>query len=270
LSYLNAQELNELMKNPEFENNFAFIKGDDYFEIMKNEAKDKDLGNAYGKETSISLLGGDTEGVDSIYIVSGQRPDGNYKGKRKRFSYLQTDPESIVQNLIKEQQSILKEQEEFQGLIADIQTGVSIPKQIISGVVTFGRNLGLNLGDGPTAIAQARKKLEKIQLLNATEILQESGKTLSDQDRIRVKDFVGTIDLASADEALILQSLGRVYDIILDARQRNLDTATSNLKTEFGISFDNRDSSPVTEEELTIINEGRKSRGEPLLKMEDF
>jgi hypothetical protein len=267
---LNAQELNELMKNPEFENNFAFIKGDDYFEIMKNEAKDKDLGDPYGKETSISLLGGDTEGVDSIYIVSGQRPDGNYKGKRKRFSYLQTDPESIVQNLIKEQQSILKEQEEFQGLIADIQTGVSIPKQIVSSVVTFGRNLGLNLGDGPTAIAQARKKLEKIQLLNATEILQESGKTLSDQDRIRVKDFVGTIDLASADEALILQSLGRVYDIILDARQRNLDTARSNLKTEFGISFDNRDSSPVTEEELTIINEGRKSRGEPLLKMEDF
>ena len=270
LSYLNAQELNELMKNPEFENNFAFIKGDDYFEIMKNEAKDKDLGDAYGKETSISLLGGDTEGVDSIYVVSGQRPDGNYKGKRKRFSYLQTDPESIVQNLIKEQQSILKEQEEFQGLIADIQTGVSIPKQIVSGVVTFGRNLGLNLGDGPTAIAQARKKLEKIQLLNATEILQESGKTLSDQDRIRVKDFVGTIDLASADEALILQSLGRVYDIILDGRQRNLDTARSNLKTEFGISFDNKDSSPVTEEELTIINEGRKSRGEPLLKMEDF
>ncbi len=270
LSYLNAQELNELMKNPEFENNFGFIKGSDYFDIMKNEAKDKDLGDAYGKETSISLLGGDTDGVDSIYIVSGQRPDGNYKGKKKRFSYLQTDPESIAQNLIKEQQSILKEQEEFQGLIGNIQSGVSIPKQIGGSIVQFGRNLGLDLGTGPTQIAQARKKLEKIKLLNATQILKESGKTLSDADRERVSKFVGDIDLASADDALILQSLGRVYDIILDARQRNLDTARSNLKTEFGVSFDNKDSSPVTEEELTIINEGRKSRGEKLLKMEDF
>ena len=77
------------------------------------------------------------------------------------------------------------------------------------------------------------KKLEKIQLLNATEILRESGKTLSDQDRERVKSFVGSIDLANADEALILQSIGRVYDIILGARQRNLDTAVSNLETNF-------------------------------------
>ena len=253
LYHLSKYELNQLMNDPKFDKNYSFIKGKDYMDIT-TAGKDTDLGDPYGKETNVSLLGGDTEGVNPIYIVDAQRPDGNYKGRKKEKSFLQSDARSVATNIINEQQSILQEQEEFKGLIGNIQSGVSIPKQIGSSIVQFGRNLGLDLGTGPTQIAQARKKLEKIQLLNATEILQESGKTLSDADRERVSKFVGEINLVTADDALILQSLGRVYDIVLQARQRDLDTAVSNLDNMFGIKFEVGKDAPPTQDELDAMN----------------
>jgi len=272
LSYLNKSELNKLMNNKGFNDKYSFISAKDYFDLQKESAAPKDLGKPYGKEKSVSLLGGDTEGVNPIYIVEAQLPDGNYKGNRKKFGHLQSNPESVVRNIVNEQQSILTEQKEFKSLIESVQSGVSIPKQIGSSIVQFGRNLGIDLGSGPTQIAQARKKLEKIQLLNATEILRESGKTLSDQDRERVKSFVGSIDLANADEALILQSIGRVYDIILGARQRNLDTAVSNLETNFGIKFNagTEKSSAITKEELEEINKTRQQNGLKPRTMDDY
>jgi len=253
LFHLSKYELNELMNDPKFDKGYSFITGKDYLDLQ-DTGTPTDFGDPFGKETKISLLGGDIEGVNPIYIVDGQRPDGNYKGQKKEKSFLQSDAKSIAKNFIKEQKSILKEQDEFSGLISNIQSGVSIPKQISSSIIQFGRNLGLDLNDGPTQIAQARKKLEKIQLLNATEILQESGKTLSDADRERVSKFVGTIDLGSADDALILQSLGRVYDIILQARQRDLDTAVLNLGDSFGITFEVGNDAPPTQKELDAMN----------------
>ena len=266
LEYVSLYELDALMKDPNFNKQYSFMPANKYFDILKGEAKDTDLGKSYGTSTKISLLGGDVEDVDSIYIVDGQRPDGNYKGKRKKHSYLQSNPKTVVANLVKEQNSILREQENFKGLIGDIKTGVSIPKQLGSSIIQFGRNLGLDIGDGPTSIAQAKKKLEAIQLQEATNILKESGKTLSDQDRERVKRFVGTIDLTSADPALIMQSLGRVYELILVARQRNLNTAKTNLNETFGVSFEES----ITQEELDLINEKRKKDGLELRKMDDF
>ena len=72
LSHLSKYELNELMKNPDFDKNYAFVTASDYFDIMKGQAKETDLGNAYGKETQISLLGGDIEDIPPMYIVDGQ------------------------------------------------------------------------------------------------------------------------------------------------------------------------------------------------------
>ena len=269
LTYLNKYELNKLMENPKFNDQFSFIEGSDYFELMKNDSNKTsvDYGDPYGKETKVSLLGGDIEGVNPIYIVDAQRPDGNYKGARKKYAYMQTAPESVIANFKQEQNSILKEEEQFAELIGNIETGVSIPKQIVSSVIGFGRNLGLNLGDGPTPIAKARRKLEQIQLMNATEILQESGKTLSDQDRERVKQFVGSIDLASADEEMILRTIGRVYDIVLKARQRNLDTAVGNMERDFGMPVDLRpENKPASQAELDAMNKKDGTN----LTMDDF
>jgi hypothetical protein len=269
LTYLNKYELNKLMENPKFNDQFSFIEGSDYFELMKNDSNKTsvDYGDPYGKETKVSLLGGDIEGVNPIYIVDAQRPDGNYKGARKKYAYMQTAPESVIANFKQEQNSILKEEEQFAELIGNIETGVSIPTQLVSSVIGFGRNLGLNLGDGPTPIAKARRKLEQIQLMNATEILQESGKTLSDQDRERVKQFVGSIDLASADEKMILRTIGRVYDIVLKARQRNLDTAVGNMERDFGMSVDLRpENKPASQAELDAMNKKDGTN----LTMDDF
>jgi len=266
LVHLSKYELSELMNNPNFDTKYSFIKGKDYMDLKSSDKGDDDLGDPYGKETKVSLLGGDIKDINPIYIVDGQRPDGNYKGNKKRKSFLQSDATSVAQNLIKEQQSIIKEQNDFKGLIGNIQSGTSIPKQIGSNIIQFGRNLGLELGSGPTEISIARKKLERIQLLKATEILQESGKTLSDQDRERVKRYVGSIDLKNADDALIIDGLGYVYNLILKSRQRDLDTAVLNLNTIFGIKFDAGGDAPPTQAELDAMNKANNTK----LTMADF
>ena len=256
LSHLSKYELNELMKNPDFDKNYAFVTASDYFDIMKGQAKGTDLGNPYGKETKISLLGGDIDEVPQMYIVDGQRPDGNYKGQRKRFSYLQSDDKSIILNFQNEQKSILKAQREMADLVKNVGEGTSIPKQVISSVVTFGRNLGFDIGEGPTNIKQAQMFLKRIQAREAKNILQEVGKTLSDTDRQIVKDIVGDINYSEADPELILMKLNNIYDLIVTKRQTNLDTAISNLSDQFGITFNfDGDSAnkPGTEEELAEL-----------------
>ena len=79
LFHLSKYELNELMNDPKFDKGYSFITGKDYLDLQ-DTGTPTDFGDPFGKETKISLLGGDIEGVNPIYIVDGQRPDGNYKG----------------------------------------------------------------------------------------------------------------------------------------------------------------------------------------------
>ena len=52
-----------------------------------------------------------------------------------------------------------------------------------------------------------------------------------------------------------MQSLGRVYDIILEARQRDLNTAVGNMERDFGIPVDLRpENKPASQAELDAMN----------------
>ena len=120
----------------------------------------------------------------------------------------------------------------------------------------LGRNLGFDIGEGPTNITQAQMFLKRIQAKEAKNILQEVGKTLSDRDRQIVKDIVGDINYSEADPKLIMMKLNNVYDLIVTKRQTNLDTAMFNLNKQFGITFNfDGDSAnkPGTEEELAEL-----------------
>ena len=89
---------------------------------------------------------------------------------------------------------------------------------------------------------------------------------MSDQDRERVKRYVGSIDLKNADDALIIDGLGYVYNLILKSRQRDLDTAVLNLNTIFGIKFDAGGDAPPTQAELDAMNKANNTK----LTMADF
>ena len=82
------------MNNKDFNDKYSFIAAKDYFDLQKESAAPKDLGNPYGKEKSVSLLGGDTEGVNPIYIVEAQHLMEITKGAENNLDIC-----NLIQNL---------------------------------------------------------------------------------------------------------------------------------------------------------------------------
>jgi len=119
------------------------------------------------------------------------------------------------------------------------------------------RNLGFKLGTGTTGIQQVKNFLKRTQALNASNILGEAGKTLSDNDRRLVSDIVGTIDFKVATEEELLEKLSYVYETVITRAQYNIDTALNTLETEAGVIMpksNNSGKSAITEEEVVEYN----------------
>ena len=142
-----------------------------------------------------------------------------------------------------------------------LNTGVTIPEQFLASA----NNILVSFGIGETSdITEAKRLLKNIAIDEATNILQESGKTLSDNDRKLVSQRVGEINWGSADVEEIRKQLNDIYYLTVEKPQENLDRAVSWLEQNAGITFG------PTEAELQTINENRKARGEQPLTMDDY
>jgi hypothetical protein len=276
LVQLNAAEVNQLLKDPQFQQNYDFIEGSAYLDVMKERAQAPDYGDQWEKSEAISLVG-DKTGLPELYQVQGAYRNANYTGPRSaNFAQLLENPEVVVERLMAEQKAVNRAAEAFGALAADIQEGISIPEQAGSAIVTFGRNLGFDWGDGPTAINQAKAALLRIQATNAKDILGEVGKTLSDTDRQIVRQVVGDIDWANADDVAVLNKLNEVYNLVVRARQENLDRAFSTLDKQFGIKVDfgsqaaAAEGEPAGEDDISGINAIRAQGGLDPRTKKDF
>ena len=99
-------------------------------------------------------------------------------------------------------------------------------------------SFGIKLGDGKTTpLKNLKVLLTELKARNAAEILGESGKTISDNDRKLVDDIVGAIDVFSgdADLSLLKTKLNRLFKQITLSKKDEIDEAYSNLE-KFGVS----------------------------------
>tara|TARA_R100000935_G_scaffold55586_1_gene85683 strand:+ start:34 stop:1809 length:1776 start_codon:yes stop_codon:yes gene_type:complete len=253
---LNKYELNELVNDPDFDSKYSFISGSQYGEVLKEKNKSPEYGDEWDPNKPISLIG-DPDGP-AIFNVSAARRSSNYKGPRDGNSLqLAEDPNITYRRIVKEQEKINKQADSFNEAISQIQGGISIPSQIGSSVTMGLRNLGFKLGTGTTGIQQVKNFLKRTQALNASNILGEAGKTLSDNDRRLVSDIVGTIDFKVATEEELLEKLSYVYETVITRAQSNIDTALNTLETEAGVIMpksNNSGKSAITEEEVVEYN----------------
>ena len=264
---LNKFELNKLINTPDFDKNYEFIDASDRLSILKERAKGVDPGEEWDSYSMVSLIGGDPKDVPPELQIMAAAVDPNYKGKTATGYKLQETPETIIRRFAEYQKGITSGAKKFEDLIGAINTGVSIPEQLVSTVFTGLRNLGIEVGDEPTDISKARVKLKEIAVREATNILQESGKTLSDNDRKRVEQLVGEISFLSADAKLIKSKLKEIYNLTVLKPQDNLDVAIDWLDRNAGIQFGAlQDDMPRSKEELDAFN---KYYGTDLT-MEDF
>ena len=267
---LNSFELNKLIENKDFDNQYEFIDASDRMSILEKRAEGVDLGDMWSDYERVSLIGGKADDVAPELQVLAAAADPNFKGLTPTRFKIPEEPKSIVRRFGELQKSITSGAAKFESLISAIDSGVSIPDQMVSTVYTGLRNLGFNVGEQPTDIAQARTMLKEIAVREATNILQESGKTLSDNDRKRVEDLVGEISFVSGDAALIKKKLKEIYKLTVEKPQENLDRAVSWMEQNAGIKFGPAQGDMPTEAELQTINENRKARGEQPLTMDDY
>lgn len=266
--YLNPEELNKLITNPDFEKNYSFIEKSEYIDVMKELTKPVELGDMWvkGDPSAFSLIGGDAKDVPPALQVLSHSKNPNYEGEAPSRRLLAEDKDDVKNRLTRYQQELAKNQVMLTELVENLQAGVSFPKQIAGKVQQLAKGLGLNVDTSTTAKAQ--QALKNIAIDNVLAILKESGRTISEGERQRVEKRVGEIalNLEGADLDLILNQVEYVYDMVVTKAQKNLDDALDSFESNFGYSIIPR----ITQDELDEINEGRKARGEKPLTMDDF
>jgi len=251
---LNKFELNKLISDPNFDREYEFISGADRLSILEKRAETVDLGDQWGSYERVSLIGGKADEVPPELQVLAAPADANYKGATPTAFKLAEKPETIARRFMEYQDSINSGSQKFEALIANLNEGVSVPKQILSGMQQTLRNFGVQAGDMPSSVAQAQQMLNNLAIDNATEILKESGKTLSDNDRKLVKERIGKISWTSGDVDLIKRQLKDIYDLTVIKPQQNLDRAVSWLEDNAGIKFGGGVSEMPTQAELDAMN----------------
>jgi hypothetical protein len=266
---LNKYELNKLIMDPKFEKRYEFISAADRMDVLAKRAEGQDLGEQWGsKFEPVSLIGGKWEDQPAALVVSGVAANPNYGGTTATKYKLGEDAGEVVNRFIGYQEGINKDQATFKTLIKNIEAGVSIPGQAIDKVTGFFRAIGYTPPGGmPSNTAQAKQALANFSIDNATDILKESGKTLSDGDRKLVSERVGKIDFFNNDPVLILNQVIDIYDFTVTKAQKNLDTAIGSLEKNFGISISSgKNSDMPTQAELDAMNQANGTN----LTMADF
>jgi len=265
---LNPFELNKLIENKDFANQYEFIDASDRMSILEKRAEGVDLGDMWDDYKAVSLIGGSADDVPPELQIFAAAADPNYGGLTPTRYKLGETPETIVRRFTSYQAGLNRSEANMKELVELMQQGVTIPDQIFDKIGTFARNLGIEVGDGPMSTTKARTLLKEISVRQATNILQESGKTLSDRDRKLVDELVGEIDFASADKDLILGKIKKIYYLTVQKPQENLNEAVTWLQDNAGISFsrENYGKAPASEEELAAFNEATGNN----FTMEDF
>ena len=269
---LNKYELDKLVKDPKFQEQYDFISGKDRFEILKTRAEGIDLGDEWTNDLkNVSLIGGKADDLPSALVVAGHPADANYGGTASARYKLGESKDGVVRRFADYQTEIVANEEKLSLLIENIQAGITIPGQLYSKVKQLGKSFGMPVDT--SSVASAQQSLANIAIDNVLEILKESGRTISEGERTRVEKRVGDIDmsLAGSDPELVLNQVRYVYNMVVTSPQRDLDNALEGFKENFGYSISGGSNSTLpTEQELEQVNALRKSRGEEPLTMESY
>jgi hypothetical protein len=266
------------MKDPKFQEQYEFISSNDRMTVLSKREEAKiaagDKGDMWSPGERTSMLGGDPNQQGELFQIFGAYKDSNYDGETPTTFNVIENANLRVEQLLDAQENIIKQSKQLGEISSLIGEGVTFGAQIQADVVQFGRALGIDIGGRPSSVKLAQQKLQKIALQKATEILRESGKTLSDGDRKRVDEYVGKISKWTAggtDAALLAVNLQNIYEIVVDQPQKDINKALDWLEKNAGVKLGAQESSnsaylPKSAAELVAFN---KATGQNLT-MKDF
>ena len=234
---LSNAQLAQLEANPEFNKNYSILPGDMWGDIVKETIESQGKkGVEYLKKTStVQMFPGadddyfsfEIQRVDQNTVPAGEYAPPRYNGEKNtdlaKLNQIKIDGDKS-ERTFKEIAKLLN------------QTDIAIPDQLRSMAIQTFRNLGFKTDKSITdPVKQIDYLLTKLKAENASAILQEAGKTLSDKDREMVAQIVGEISFTEGDEDQLVRKLGRLYGKIVGAKRRNLQIAAETFYN-FGLT----------------------------------
>ena len=267
-AYLNPLELNAMVTDKAFTDQFELIPGSQFNAIRKEAMKGTELGDQYrDKPEMVPLLAG----AKDLLKVPVFYESPNYKGPRTGVSYVPQDAAKRALGEINMMNANLnRAEDELTELVATINNeGVTIFDQTQDGLVSFGRSIGVDFGKSGKLTSSQKISLifDRIQARYAPQILKEAGKTISDADRQRVEQIVGGLQFVTTKEELT-DKIRRIHEDIVGLGRSNVRQAYDNLQgmTDYDISrlmprTQTRASQALNEDERKELEALRKRQG---------
>jgi hypothetical protein len=224
---LNSYELNNLLNDEEFNKNYEVIDSSSYTDMTKAliTAANKNKKKVYlEKPKSIPLFGGSKIKFDVFYA----NPNNKTGAKNQII-----EPQIALNTIATMEKGLNRAKDQFREIAALInQTGVTAGDQIRSFGKQLAKSFGIKVGSGETdPLKRLNAILTELKARNAADILGESGKTISDNDRRLVDEIVGGIDVlkGEGDIDLLKEKLGRLYRNIINTRRDEISEAYRNV-----------------------------------------
>ena len=264
--FLNATELNSLVTNPEFSAQYDVITGDRFAEIVDKVLETPEAQEIYKSayKSTVTLFG-EEDGISNLFTFDVVSPDPNIGSGKYPSKMMNPQKEDQIVKALGSALTNLDELETaFAGAIASIEDGAAtLPAQVGDFFVQAADRLGFDVAaDTPTASLQ--KFLTRFQAENASDILGEAGKTLSDNDRKLVASIVGELPtLLEGSPDVLKEKLKQMKERIIDKKRRQI---YDGFRTLNGYT-PGRDYSPIyqdddwTEDDQKVLDELRKTQG---------
>jgi len=256
---LNVFELNALTSNPEFDENFEVISADNYTKLAEKLLEGPEAVESFSStKTPMRLFEGN--GVNSmftlsIFDVNPNNPDAPSVG-RLSGGIESADP--IYRELISSLKSLNEEDAKMAKAVSlaggsAAETG----SMILNWAKGIGNKLGFDI-EGNTETDQLKFFLNRMATENATEILGESGKTLSDGDRKRVDQLIGELSLIKGDNpAAMVAKLKEFREKIIVKKRNEILRAFQTLdkysRQDYSQLYNDGNFSSEDEEEYELL-----------------
>ena len=250
LEKLSKYELNALMKDKDFTNKFTILPGSTHAKVVEEALSTKD-GTALwdDKVVTRSLIEGIDDPLFQIDLSYGK------SGGSKQGEYVLRDAEQIgiAENaLLKMSKDNQKAREQFVEL--GILTGKNrnVFNYTADKVSSLASAFGVQFNPEETERDNIIRILDNLAMKNASTILGESGKTISDGDRERVERIVGQLRLGTDIRTLRPRIQSLFNDIIIGTEEK-ITQGLRNLSRYSGKDYGLNDQNPLNEDEIAEL-----------------
>ena len=232
-SMLNSYELNNLTNNKEFNEQYEIVPNSTYEKVLAATIKTPEWGEKYlTKYEDIPLF----NGAGDDFKIPVQRLNGNYKGPDKpKQGFFNPEKYDDYYGRFKRMDTGLNKVSDQLGKAFKISSDgkLNFVGQVTDDIKGFAQAFGINDGGEATPAAEVEYILNSIAAKNAPKILGEAGKTISDNDRLRVELIIGKMKKTSSPAALRL-ALQEVYELIVVEGKRDVRQGLSTLNRYSG------------------------------------